>query len=404
MNTFRNIRDDGIQKVANEATRLALLPNNGDVVEQLDTNVLYAWNTNSQTWISEVTGINGLSGAVVLAAGSNVVLTPVGNTITISAADPGAGTVNLVGTIDSNTYNPNGMSISGSSIFAQTASATHVGLVNTGTQSFAGNKTFTGTIGASNLSGTNTGDVTIGTFGTTPDTKGATLSGQILTIQPADDTHSGAVSVLAQSFAGNKTFIGTITASNFSGSSSGSNTGDQTITLTSDVTGSGIGSFATTVAFVGTSSAVNIHTAELIANAATNANTASAVVRRDGSGNFSAGTITATLNGNASTTTLATDTKGLFFNLSTKTSNYSILTTDTVINADTTSGNVVLTLPTAIGNVGRAFYIKRVSMGAYAVTIATTGGQLIDGASTAILEFQYDAVTVISDGTGWGIY
>jgi hypothetical protein len=41
--------------------------------------------------------------------------------------------------------------------------------------------------------------------------------------------------------------VGTITASNFSGTSSGTNTGDQTITLTGDVTGSGTESFATTI-------------------------------------------------------------------------------------------------------------------------------------------------------------
>lgn len=40
---------------------------------------------------------------------------------------------------------------------------------------------------------------------------------------------------------------GTVTASNFSGSSSGVNTGNQTITLTGGVTGSGTGSFAATV-------------------------------------------------------------------------------------------------------------------------------------------------------------
>ena len=42
------------------------------------------------------------------------------------------------------------------------------------------------------------------------------------------------------------------------------------------------------------------------ATTATSANTASAIVARDGSGNFSAGTITATLNGNATTATTAT--------------------------------------------------------------------------------------------------
>ncbi len=41
---------------------------------------------------------------------------------------------------------------------------------------------------------------------------------------------------------------GNITATNFTGSTSGTNTGDQTITLTGDVTGAGTGTFATTIA------------------------------------------------------------------------------------------------------------------------------------------------------------
>lgn len=68
--------------------------------------------------------------------------------------------------------------------------------------------------------------------------------------------------------------------------------------LTGDVTGSGPGATATTVAFVGGSSAVNVHSAELAANAATSINTASTIVKRDGSGNFSASNITANLSGN----------------------------------------------------------------------------------------------------------
>ena len=75
--------------------------------------------------------------------------------------------------------------------------------------------------------------------------------------------------------------------------------------LTGDVTTSAASSsqsLASTVASVGGSSAANVHSAELLANAATNANTASAIVKRDSSGNFSAGTITANLTGNASGT------------------------------------------------------------------------------------------------------
>jgi len=54
-----------------------------------------------------------------------------------------------------------------------------------------------------------------------------------------------------------------------------------------------------TVVDVGGSSAANVHSAELLANASTSLNTLSTIVKRDGSGNFSAGTITATLSGHA---------------------------------------------------------------------------------------------------------
>lgn len=56
----------------------------------------------------------------------------------------------------------------------------------------AGGITIAGSISGTS-SGTNTGDVTIGTFGASPDTKGATISGQTLTLQPADASHPGAI-------------------------------------------------------------------------------------------------------------------------------------------------------------------------------------------------------------------
>jgi hypothetical protein len=55
-------------------------------------------------------------------------------------------------------------------------------------------------------SGTNTGDVTLATFGSSPNSTGSSLSGQVLTLQPADNTNPGGVSVGAQTFGGLKTF------------------------------------------------------------------------------------------------------------------------------------------------------------------------------------------------------
>lgn len=73
----------------------------------------------------------------------------------------GPGSVLSIGSIDTVSKSSNGANISSDQLIMQTADAAQPGLVSTGTQSFAGNKTFTGTIAASNLSGTNTGDQTI---------------------------------------------------------------------------------------------------------------------------------------------------------------------------------------------------------------------------------------------------
>jgi hypothetical protein len=63
---------------------------------------------------------------------------------------------------------------------------------------------------------------------------------------------------------------------------------------------------ATVVAFVGDVTADNVASGATAANSATSSNTPSTIVKRDASGNFSAGTITATLNGNATTADTAT--------------------------------------------------------------------------------------------------
>lgn len=60
------------------------------------------------------------------------------------------------------------------------------------------------------ISGNNTGDVTLGNFGSTPNNAGASLSGQVLTLQPADATHGGGITTTAQTIAGDKTLNGAL--------------------------------------------------------------------------------------------------------------------------------------------------------------------------------------------------
>lgn len=55
-------------------------------------------------------------------------------------------------------------------------------------------------------SGTNSGDVTFADFGSTANSAGASISGQVITLQPASATQPGGVTTGTQSFAGVKTF------------------------------------------------------------------------------------------------------------------------------------------------------------------------------------------------------
>lgn len=125
------------------------------------------------------------------------------------------------------TPNVAGMSLVGPNFNLEAASASFPGVVSTGTQSFAGDKTFTGTIVASNLSGTNHGDFTTSavTAFSNPTglilTLGNSTTPQNIALAEADATNPGALSAGTQTIGGNKTFAGTIAASNLSGTNRG---------------------------------------------------------------------------------------------------------------------------------------------------------------------------------------
>ena len=87
--------------------------------------------------------------------------------------------------------------------------------------------------------------------------------------------------------------------------------------------------------------------------------------------------------------------------LSVKASAYTLGLQDNVVLGNATSGAFTLTLPSAIGIIGRQYILKKIDSSMNAVTIATTGGQTIDGASTASLSTQYQFLAIASDGTNW---
>lgn len=91
------------------------------------------------------------------------------------------------------------------------------------------------------------------------------------------------------------------------------------------------------------------------------------------------------------------------FTTGTQTTNYTVTSTDTVVFADATSGNVTITLPAASGVAGYRFYVKRIDGSANTVTIARSGSDTIDGMTSFTLDLQYTAFGVVSNGSAWYI-
>lgn len=119
------------------------------------------------------------------------------------------------------------------------------------------------------------------------------------TISALDATKIGGGAVTNAEFA----FLDGVTSSIQTQLSAKQSSGNYVTELTGDVTATGPGAVAATVAQVGGMTAANVVAGATLANASTNLNTASTIVKRDASGNFTAGTITGALNGNATNVT-----------------------------------------------------------------------------------------------------
>ncbi len=90
-------------------------------------------------------------------------------------------------------------------------------------------------------------------------------------------------------------------------------------------------------------------------------------------------------------------------NLVTVTTTYSVLSTDYTVLGDATSGAVSVTLPLASAQTGKIYVIKKIDSSVNAVTVARSGADTIDGATSVSLLTQYQFTVVQSDGTNWWI-
>lgn len=68
------------------------------------------------------------------------------------------------------------------------------------------------------------------------------------------------------------------------------------------------------------------------------------------------------------------------------------------------SGNTIITLPTAVGAVGKQYIIIKADSSATQTTVITTSSQTINGMLTVYLNTQYEVLRVLSDNSNWLIY
>ena len=154
---------------------------------------------------SGVSSINSLTGAVTLAAGSGITITPSGNTLTIASTGGGSGTVTSVSVVTAN-------GVSGTVATATTTPAITLTLGAITPSSIVAS----GSISGANLSGTNTGDVTLGTA------NGLSLSSQVLSLGLSSTSTTGALSSTDwNTFNGKQAAGSYITALTGDGSASG---------------------------------------------------------------------------------------------------------------------------------------------------------------------------------------
>jgi hypothetical protein len=76
---------------------------------------------------------------------------------------------------------------------------------------------------------------------------------------------------------------------------------------------------------------------------------------------------------------------------------------ETLVRVTTGAGTITVTLPAPAGCVGRVWTVKKVDSGAGSVSIAVSGGALIDGSASYVRTMQYGYVRVISNGASYDV-
>lgn len=92
---------------------------------------------------------------------------------------------------------------------------------------------------------------------------------------------------------------------------------------------------------------------------------------------------------------------GLVLAASTKTSDYTVLSSDFLLVGDATSGDIAFTLPPASSVGGQIFNFKKKD--STTNSIIMQGSETIDGVSSISVNTQYESLTMQSDAAEWWV-
>lgn len=192
----------GIQKVADTEARTALSPTDGTYVIQLDTHELWLWNGASWVLVLDDGDHAAFSGHIAAAsaahAASAISFTPAG---TIAATNVQAAIAEVAS--EAATDLGNHLSDTTDAHDASAISVTPTGnIASTDVQ--AALAELDGDI--QTLQSSSHVAATIGSFGSTPNADGMSISGQAINLEPANSTNPGAISTSQQDIPGAKAF------------------------------------------------------------------------------------------------------------------------------------------------------------------------------------------------------
>lgn len=87
--------------------------------------------------------------------------------------------------------------------------------------------------------------------------------------------------------------------------------------------------------------------------------------------------------------------------ISTKNAPYTVTLGDNVLLGNCATQSVIFTLPPAASAVGQVFFFKKIDSSLNAMVVQANGAELIDSSNTLSTITQWEAFTIVTDGTQW---